>query len=126
MSTDTPAIQQRFMTAVGTGDMEGLRALLHPDFSMTQAPTLPYGGTYRGPDGFIGFLGTFMEKLEIEALDGKQNFIGDDRAIVGEVYIRAKLRETGKTLETTLLEKWEFADGKVIAISPHYFDTTFR
>lgn len=126
MPADNLAIQKCFLAAFAAGDMVTVASLLHADFSITEPPSLPYAGVYHGPDGFADFAGRFVGMLDIAALEGTGTYVSDSGSIVGEIVIQATHKETGAKIDTTILEKWDFADGKVIRITPHYFDPAFR
>ncbi len=115
-------IQQRFVAAVFAGDTGTLTALCHADFVLEQAPDMPYGGTYRGAEGFLRFLGIFAETYDLEALEPVRIYATDDPDwLVSEFVLRAAVKASGKRYDTTLLERWQFRDGKVLGVKPHYF-----
>ena len=52
--TQTPMeVMSTFTKVVPAYDNYGLRAILHEDVVVHEAPTLPYGGDHRGKDAFI-------------------------------------------------------------------------
>ncbi len=115
-------VQQRFVAAVFAGDAEVLKGLCHPDFLLVQAPSMPYGGTYQGADGFLRFLGIFGATYDIEKLEPLRTYQAEDPDwLVSEFVLRATVKASGKLYDTTLLESWHFRDGKVLGIRPHYF-----
>lgn len=117
------AVQARFAAAVMAGDVATLEQLSHPEMVLTQGAGTAYPGTYRGCAGFLEFLGKFAAALELESLDTIRVFQCEDPgALVCEFDIKSKLKATGARYDTTLMELWEFKDGKVIRIKPHYFD----
>lgn len=126
MTAENLAVKDRFLGAVFAGDFAALLDLIHPDFAMRQVDALPYGGLYEGPEGFVSFIQKFLAMLDIEQLEATETFVSETGGIVMELAVRTTLKQTGARMDTTMLEKWEFADGKVIRISPHYFDPTFR
>ena len=123
--SDNPnlAVQARFAAAVMAGDMATLEELSHPEMVLTQGAGTAYPGTYRGYAGFLEFLGKFAAALDIDSIETTRIFHGDDPgALVCEFDLRSKHKATGQRYDTTLMELWEFKDGKVIRIKPHYFD----
>ena len=122
MSSENISVMNRFIEAVFTGDHEVLPGLLHPDFELLHSTTVPYAGTYRGADGFLCFLDIFMNSFEPLDLDTGETYAAPSGALVVEITLNGTLKSSGKRVETTMLEKWEFEDGLVRRIKPHYFD----
>lgn len=123
--TDNPnlAVLQRFVEAVFGGDGETLKSLCHPDFLLHEGSGLLFAGTYPGGDGFLRFLEIFGTTLDIERLETLRIYQADaPDYVISEMELRATVRSTGATFESSLLERWTFRDGKVIEIKPHYFN----
>jgi ketosteroid isomerase-like protein len=123
--TDNPnlVIQERFVAAVLAGDTDTIHALCAPEFELHEGSGLPFAGTYHGAAGFLDFLGLFNEMLDIHELAPVRTFTTDDPDwLIGELNLRATLRATGKPFASSLLEMWQFREGKVISIKPHYFN----
>jgi ketosteroid isomerase-like protein len=116
-------IQEQFVAAVFAGDADTIRSLCAPELELHQGSGLPYAGTYRGAEGFLEFLGVFNDTFEIEQLAPVRTYTTDDPDwLVGELMIRATVRASGKPFASSLLEMWQFKDGKVVSIRPHYFN----
>ena len=117
------AVQARFAAAVMAGDVATLQELSHPEMVLTQGAGTAYAGTYHGSAGFLEFLGKFAGALDLDGIDTIRVFQCDDPdALVCEFDLKSKLKATGERYDTTIMELWEFRDGKVIRIKPHYFD----
>lgn len=123
--SDNPnlALLQRFTGAVMAGDGETVKALCAPGFALHEGSGLSFAGTYNGGDGFMEFFGIFVGALEIERLETIRIYQSDDPDfVIAEMELRATVRATGKVFESSLLERWQFQDGKVAEIKPHYFN----
>jgi ketosteroid isomerase-like protein len=117
------AIQQRFVAAVFAGDGATIEALCAPDFELLEGSGLPFAGVYKGGTGFLAFLGRFMETFEIERLEPVRTYeAADPDFLACEFELRATVRATGETFESSLVELWTFRDGQVVGIKPHYFN----
>ena len=117
------AVLERFTGAVMAGDGETVKSLCDPAFQLHEGSGLTFAGTYSGGEGFLAFLGVFMETLEIERLETLRIYQADDPDfVIAEMELRATVRETGKVFASSLLERWQFRGGKVIEIKPHYFN----
>jgi ketosteroid isomerase-like protein len=116
-------IQKEFVSAVFAGDTNTIRSLCAPEFELHEGSGLPFAGTYRGADGFLEFLGVFNDTFDVEELAPVRTFTTDDPdRLVGELNLRATLRANGKRFDSSLLEMWQFRNGKVVSIKPHYFN----
>jgi ketosteroid isomerase-like protein len=117
------AVLKRFTGAVARGDSDTILALCAPSFALREGSGLSFAGTYHGGEGFLRFLGIFVDALEIERLETTRIYqAGDPAFVVAEMELRARVRATGKVFESSLLERWRFEDGKVAEITPHYFN----
>jgi ketosteroid isomerase-like protein len=116
----------KLVEAIQAGDDAATRALFSPDFVLYQDGGMPYGGTYRGVDEFMGLWeavvatwgGTHFEPLyQIADPNGSR--------ICAVVYFKAKPEKTAvaETVETTLAEIWEFKDDLAVEARIWYFDT---
>ena len=114
---------ERFLAAMRAGDVETMSDMLHPQFELIEADSLPYGGVYRGLDGWLA-----LTKLVGEAFAGfrlKLIEYGGESAdtLVILFEISGRGRHSGTAFQTRVLEYWQFRDGKLWRIDPFYFDT---
>jgi ketosteroid isomerase-like protein len=115
---------QAIFNAFVAGDSASVDAAIHPDFVITEAPGLPYGGTYRGLDGWHRLVGNIVGTWDdfatapIEIL-GEPD--GDRFAALHSLKGRSK--KTGRSVSLQVFELWVFKDHKVIEVVPFYFDT---
>lgn len=117
------ATVDRFVSSVLSGDIDTVRALCHPDFELHEGSGLPFAGTYKGADGFLGFLQIFGEALEIEKLAPVRTYTSSDPDYVAcEIELESVVKATGKRFDSTMVEVWTFRDGRVLSIKPHYFN----
>jgi ketosteroid isomerase-like protein len=122
VSTENIAVMQRFLDAVFAGDHGSLPGLLHPRFELQHSTTVPYAGVYKGAEGFLRFLGIFMSSFDPLDLRPGETYVAPSGALVVEIELSGTLKSSGKRVETTMLEKWEFENGLVRRIKPQYFD----
>jgi ketosteroid isomerase-like protein len=122
MPNENLRIKDRFVAAVFAGDRGVMRDLLDASFELHQPPGLAYAGTYAGADGLLSFLGKFMATYEIGALNNTDSFLSEnpDRAVL-EFQFAGKVKSTGEKFNTTLLECWEFRQGKILRITVYWF-----
>jgi uncharacterized protein len=119
-------VKQQFVAAVFAGDAATIRALADPGFELHEGTGLPFTGTYRGAEGFLQFLGIFSRTFDIERLEPIRSYESPDPDCMAfEFDLRATVRDTGQLFESTLIEVWNFKDGKVLSIKPHYFNSLY-
>lgn len=90
------------------------------DFKVIEAANLPYGGIYKGREGFAemarNLTATWQNfSFEINDMFGSDDYVGMLETLKGTV--------DGRPFEMPVLETWRFRDGKVIEIIPYYHDT---
>ncbi|MCO5993118.1 nuclear transport factor 2 family protein [Actinoallomurus rhizosphaericola] len=118
------AAEADYISAGGPGvaDFGGMAAHLHPDVVMHQAPTLPYGGVWRGHDGMERFMAAMSRVWRsLEFLERRQ-WTDGDTAIVSN-HGRLTARATGRSIETTVLQVFTVRDLLIAEIRPFYWDT---
>ncbi|MFF5207740.1 nuclear transport factor 2 family protein [Streptosporangium sp. NPDC000396] len=128
---DSLAVLERFFVeeaayiaagGLGKASFDRLAECLHPDVVMYQAPGLPYGGTWRGPQGIEGFLAAMSETWEsLEFLE--QQYVVDGDTVVIRNRGRLRARGTGRSLETWVMQLMTIKDGLITEIHPFYWDT---
>lgn len=113
----------RFMAATRTGDKAALAEMIHPEFELVEPSGVPYEGTFRGLDGWRK-----LSKAVIQAWDDFQveplSFPGEtESSFVVNLRLSGRSKKTGRPFSMSVLELWSFHEGKLVSISPHYFDT---
>ncbi|CAH1663698.1 MULTISPECIES: nuclear transport factor 2 family protein [unclassified Chelatococcus] len=114
---------ERFFAALEKGDFETLGSMLAPDFVCHEAESLPYGGKWRGIDGWKALCKAIVTSWKgVKATPIE--FLGETPdTIVIRLSLVGFSRRTGKSLDTTVLELWRFRDGQLREIIPYYWDT---
>jgi len=114
-------IAERLYASAVAEDWEEFEKWIHPDFVVRESPALPYGGTYRGAQGFRDVVRTVFTRFQrLEAEPG--NFMEGDDYVAAIVMLRGKGKQTGETFETSAVELFHFKNGRVIEILPYYWD----
>jgi ketosteroid isomerase-like protein len=120
-------LKQAFVNAVFSGDHASLRRLADPEFELHEGSGLPFAGLYRGAEGFIEFLHIFNTSFEIQRLEETMAYSCDDPdQMAFQFELEAVLPGTKDNFKSTLVELWQFRDGKVLKIVPHYFNSPFQ
>lgn len=114
---------ERFFAAIQRRDRETVAALIHPDFQIVEAPSLPYAGTWRGFDGWRGL------NRAVAGAWADMNVVVDEilgesaDALVVRMTLSGRAGPSGTPFTTSILEIWRFEGGQVRGITPYYWDT---
>jgi len=103
--------------ACGSGDWAKAATLMTEDILITEAPTLPFAGEYRGVDamrelfGRVQSTGVIGTQLHQATAGGNWVVVLVDLILAGDPPVRCPLAEA-----------FRLADGKVCEIVPYYFN----
>ncbi len=120
--TARQVVEDAYAALFQRGDLDGFLADFDENSELTEAESLPYGGTFRGREAI---------KAGIQNVFGYWNGLSfnTDAIVYGDEYVmaygrfRATANATGKTLDIPLAEVWRIKNGKVLLCSPIYSDT---
>jgi ketosteroid isomerase-like protein len=117
-------LMSRLTAALAAGDWEATAALLHPDFVFHQPDALPYGGVYKGVEGFR----TCFERvaggdLVTEQTDLLRTYFSEDPdSLMLEFLFRGVDRRSGERFASKAAEQLEFRDGKLVAMTLYWLN----
>lgn len=117
------ATAKQFYDGVLGGDWEKVVASVHPDFVVSQAAGLPYGGDYNGLEGLQAMFGELVTVYFEDAAFELIELFASEQHAIARFHISGKIRKSGKTFETELLELVKFHNGKISHIKPFYYDS---
>lgn len=122
MSATGVAIVSAFFAAFGVGDIPKAMALLSPEVRWTlHATDVPWGGTFKGPEGVGQFFTKFGADAEPIEMTPKSMSEAD-----GLVYVRgierSKVKATGKEYSVEWVHVISTADGKITTFD-EYLDS---
>ena len=128
--TMTPAHQRshevktRFVEALFSNDWDTMAKLVHPDFELREPAALPYGGIYKGIEGFKKCWDLIPQSShKTEHLDTLRCYFTEDpNSIIVELEFRGSRRDTGEKFASKVMEQFELCDGKIIAITLYWFN----
>lgn len=109
--------------ALRAGDFGAIAPLLHPDFVVHEAPSLPYAGDFHGVEGWRDLSRAVVGAWEDFRFDIVEHHGSPARTMIVRFRISGRSRRTGKAFDTTVLEMWRFRDGLLAEITPYYWDT---
>lgn len=111
-----------FLAAAAAGDSDTLSRLAAPDFSVIEAPSLPFGGRHVGLEAFQALVRRVFRTLEGTRLSVEQFIPGPDCVVVLAT-LHGRSRRDGSAVEMPIAELWRIADARVREVRPYYFDT---
>ena len=104
--------------SAAAGDVGPLFAVMAEDFTATEDPSLPWGGTYRGLAENQRLVGRLALYLDFSTLAMHHYLV--DRELV--IAYGSVLRSVDR-VEVPLAEVWEIRDGKAVSLRPFLWDT---
>jgi uncharacterized protein len=112
MAQDNVDVVQGAWDAFGRGDIDAVLEAISPSAETRLPETLPWGGTYAGPDGFRDFLAKLDQSFDQFSATPQKVLGADDNHVV--VVAKTKGRtKTGGTLEGTAIWIYQLRDGKI-------------
>ncbi len=127
-STKIPATLDTFYKAesaylrAGGGDFAAIAATLDPECVIYQPASLPYGGEWRGHNGFEEWMRLFTQVwASIEVTNPEQISMGD--VVISRSHVYAEHRRSGEKYDWPLLQYFRFHDGLIAELWPFYWDT---
>jgi uncharacterized protein len=117
-------VKTRFVDALFAKDWETMADLVHPEFELREPDALPYGGVYKGLEGFKKCWELIPQSSHVtEHLDTLRCFFTEDPdSIVVELQFRGSKKDTGEKFASKVMEQFDFKDGKIIAITLYWFN----
>ena len=131
--TDNADLVLEAFGAVERRDAEGLLSLYHPEIEFVDAPSLPYGGTFRGleeirhqleRDPKKTWLGTWgpLQPTETERkMDPRVIAANGNEVVV--LYTQRALAPSGERFDAPVLGLYEVRDGMFARAQMFHFDT---
>jgi nucleoside-diphosphate-sugar epimerase/ketosteroid isomerase-like protein len=115
------ATLEKFVSRMGAGDRSGALEMVDEDAVWHEAETLPWGGQWRGPDGFTRLEAAINTSAEMTVRDSVIIEAGE------EVEMRLNLmftsRKSGRRLPMDVVEHYTVREGKIHGANAFYKDT---
>jgi uncharacterized protein len=120
--TARQVVDDAYAALFGRNDLDGFLADFDAHSELTEAKSLPYGGTFRGRsaikagiENVFGYWSAFSYDIE--------SIVYGDEYVIAYGHFRATSSASGKTIDMPLAEVWRIRNGKVLLCSPIYSDT---
>jgi len=116
------AVMKAIFAGAHAGDWPAVEALMHDDFVIVEAASMPYPGEFRGKDALQRVLGIVRDTWADLKITPQGMISGGDLVVVS-VQLSGRSVRTGEAFDMPLLERWRVRDGKAVEVWPFYFDT---
>ena len=112
MAQDNVDVVQGAWDAFGRGDIDAVLETIAPSAETRLPESLPWGGTYAGPDGFRDFLTKLGDSWDQFSATPQKVLGADDNHVV--VLAKTKGRtKAGATIEGKVIWIYQLRDGKI-------------
>lgn len=122
MSAENAARLQEFFDLVSAGDMANAVKYMHPECVTSEAAGLPYAGDYIGGQGFIALFAAIAKDFDM-TVNSSTIVDTDGEAVLAKMSATLQAKKTGRTLDTRIMELYNFDDGLLTSIDVFYKDT---
>lgn len=121
MSKADVAATRVLLDSFMSGDIESALGAIHPDCVVREAAGLPFGGHWKGPDGFGQLLGTMAKDFEV-VVEGYELFDAGE-VVVGRLRATFRSQATGASVALSIVELYTIRDGRIVDVDVYYKDT---
>jgi ketosteroid isomerase-like protein len=109
-------LTRRAWDAYGAGDMDGVLALADPEVVIYMPSDLPNSGTFRGHEGYLTWIGNWLEAWEDFKIDVRDMEPVGERHVVTSAHQSAVGKGSGVPVEMDVAYMSEIRDGKLVAL----------
>jgi ketosteroid isomerase-like protein len=120
-AVDPAAVVEELARRFGTGDLDGARALFHPDLRIEQPASLPHGGSHHGLDGMAAMGAAFAQHWERTITDPR--ILGCGPTVVQVTTQTWTAKTTGRSATVDVVELFAITDGRISEIRVFQQDT---
>lgn len=127
MSTsEAIAVVRNLFAAVARRDPAGVFSAYHPDIVINEAPSLPYGGEYRGREGAIRHAEGFRSTWDRYQPEASRNLEPEFLAVGDRVVVLWRFRaqrQTRESIDLPVVGIYRLREGRIIESRMFHFDT---
>jgi uncharacterized protein len=120
-AVDPAAVVEELARRFGAGDLDGARALFHPDLHIEQPASLPHGGSHHGLDGMAAMGAAFAQHWERTITDPR--ILGCGPTVVQVTTQTWTAKTTGRSATVDVVELFALTDGRISEIRVFQQDT---
>lgn len=126
MSAHNVAVVRRLFQAVEDRDVEPMYGIYDPEVTITEAPSLPYGGTYHGHQGALEHGLGYLQAWEALQTEDDRRLQPRFACFEDTVLVRWRQKAhgpKGQGFDQPCLSVYELRGGKVVESTMHHLDT---
>ena len=112
MAQDNVDVVQGAWDAFGRGDMDAVLDAIAPAAETRVPETLPWGGTYAGPEGFGDFVAKLYESFEQFSATPDKVLGADDNHVIVTAKVKGRTKG-GTTIENRAVWVYQLRDGRI-------------
>ena len=120
------ATVRKLFEAVARRDPQEYFAAYHPDILINEAPSLPYGGNYKGLEGVLRHAERFRATWDHYQPEGRRELEPEFLAAGDRVIVLWRLRAqgaNGDSVDLPAVSIYRLQDDKIIESRMYHFDT---
>lgn len=106
-----------FYKLMAERDQAGIIDLLDPAIEIWQSETLPWGGAYRGVQGFVEYAQNAMQHVDLTIDVDRLIDAGDDIVVAGRSKGRAWQSEA--RIDVPVVHIWKVKKGRLLRLDAH-------
>jgi hypothetical protein len=112
MAQDNVDVVQGAWDAFGRGDMDAVLDAIAPTAETRVPETLPWGGTYAGPEGFGDFVAKLYESFEQFSATPDKVLGADDNHVIVVAKVKGRTKG-GTTIENRAVWVYQLREGRI-------------
>jgi ketosteroid isomerase-like protein len=112
MAQDNVDVVQGAWDAFGRGDIDAVLDVIAPSAETRVPETLPWGGTYAGPEGFADFIAKLNENFDQFSATPDKVLGADDNHVIVVAKVKGRTRK-GATIENRAVWVYQLREGRI-------------
>jgi uncharacterized protein len=114
--TNVELIEELY-SAFSQRDLPAIFSALAPDVEVSQSPALPWGGVYRGVEGFREFFSKLTSQITPALAIERYIDAGEDVVAIGRT--QGTVNNGGRSFDVPVVHVWRLREGKVVRFQPY-------
>lgn len=116
-------VVQTALKAALAGEYDRLLAVIGEDFVIYEAESLPFGGIFRGIQGYIECMRGLNDFWANKGLAAPEFFaVGDDTVLIISMF-DGYIKKNSQHVTMPTISLWKLREGRVHSARPFFFDT---
>lgn len=117
------AMMQTALKNAFAGNFDVLKPLIADDFVIYEAEGLPFGGVFRGMEGYVKCMKGIESFFTNKTLAPPEFVPAGDSRVLMITELDAEITKNGQHVKMPSVSIWDFKNGKIAVVRPFFFDT---